>query len=76
LQALGVQPVLGRWFSKADDMPSSADPEPVSLSYAYWQRGFGGDQAVLGRSLNVDSHLRQIVGVMPAGLETSTWSPN
>jgi hypothetical protein len=39
LQALGVQPVAGRWFSQADDTPGS--PETVMLSYGYWQRRLG-----------------------------------
>jgi predicted permease len=67
LQALGVQPLLGRWFSQADDSPGGTDPDPVMLGYGYWQRRFGGDKTVLGRGLTVDSRLRQIVGVMPAG---------
>jgi predicted permease len=67
LQALGVPPVLGRWFSQADDSPSGTQPAPVILGYGYWHRRFGGDKSVLGRSLTVDSRLRQIVGVMPAG---------
>src|SRR5580698_5500307 len=65
LQALGVQPVVGRWLSTADQMPGAA--ETVMLGYGYWQRRFGGDRAVIGRNLIVDSKPRQIVGVMPAG---------
>ena len=63
LQAVGVQPSLGRWFSLADDTPGS--PETVMLAYGYWQRRFGGDRSVVGRSLNVDSKPRTIIGVMP-----------
>ena len=65
LQALAVQPALGRWFSQADDTPGS--PQTVILSYGYWQRRFGGNPNVLGRTLTVDSRPRTIVGVMPAG---------
>ncbi len=39
LNALGVQPVLGRWFSQADDTPGA--PDTVMLTYGYWQRHFG-----------------------------------
>ncbi|MEA2263752.1 MAG: hypothetical protein QOJ51_6577, partial [Acidobacteriaceae bacterium] len=39
----------------------------VMLSYGYWQRRFGGDRSVIGRSIEVDSQPRQIVGVMPQG---------
>jgi len=67
LQALGVQPVMGRLFTEADDTPGGTDPDPVIISYGYWQRHFGGDKSILGRGMTVDSTLRQIVGVMPAG---------
>jgi putative ABC transport system permease protein len=65
LQALGVRPTLGRWFSQADDMPGS--PDTVMLTYGYWQRRFGGDKSVVGRSLNVDSKPHTVIGVMPQG---------
>jgi predicted permease len=65
LQALGVPPEAGRWFSQADQIPNG--PERVMLSYGYWQRRFGGDRAVIGRNVMVDSRPREIVGVMPQG---------
>jgi len=63
LPALAVQPVIGRWFSPADDTPDSA--ETVILTYGYWQRVFGGDKSVLDRAITVDSRPRAIIGVMP-----------
>jgi len=65
LQALNVQPALGRWFGQADQMPGS--PETVMLGYGYWQRRFGGDKSVIGRGIRVESRPREIVGVMPRG---------
>ena len=65
LPALGVPPMLGRWFSSSDDSPSG--PDTVMLSYGYWHRRFGGDRSIIGRSLRVDGKLRQIIGVMPGG---------
>jgi predicted permease len=65
LQALEVPPAVGRWLSQADQNPRSA--LTVMLSYGYWQRHFGGDTAVIDRSILVDSRPRQIVGVMPQG---------
>jgi hypothetical protein len=65
LQALGVPPEAGRWFSQADQTPNA--PERVTLSYGYWQRRFGGDRAVIGRNVLVDSRPREIVGVMRQG---------
>jgi predicted permease len=63
LPTLGVQPALGRAFSQQDDSPGS--PETVILSYAYWQRRFGGSQNVLGRNIRIDGKQNQIIGVMP-----------
>ena len=65
LQSLGVPPALGRWFSQSDQIPNGA--ERVMLSYGYWQRRFGGDRAVVGRNVLVDSRSREIIGVMPQG---------
>jgi predicted permease len=65
LQTLAVPPALGRWLSQADQIPSG--PERVMLSYGYWQRRFGGDPAVVGRNVLVDSRPREITGVMPQG---------
>jgi predicted permease len=67
LQALGVQPVLGRWFTADEHTAGAAGGDPVILSYGMWQRGFGGDPAVLGRAIALDSEPAQVVGVMPAG---------
>ena len=65
LQALAVRPALGRWFSQIDQEPNG--PRRAMLSYGYWQRHFGGDPAVIGRSIMVDSQSREIVGVMSKG---------
>jgi predicted permease len=65
LQALGTPPGIGRWFSAGDQIPRG--PERVMLSYGYWQRRFGGDQAAIGRNILIDSRPREIVGVMPKG---------
>ncbi|HTS66973.1 MAG TPA: ABC transporter permease [Candidatus Acidoferrales bacterium] len=63
LQALGVPPAAGRWFSESDATPGSADT--VILNYGYWQRRFGGSTSVVGRSLTVDAKPRTVIGVMP-----------
>lgn len=74
LEALGVQPALGRWLSPADQIPTAREVVGFSgrstvamIGYGYWQRRFGGDRSVIGRTLIVDSLPRQIVGVMPSG---------
>jgi hypothetical protein len=65
LEALRVMPEVGRWLSEADQAPGA--PRVVMLSYGYWQRKFGGDRGVLGRTMEVASLPRQVVGVMPPG---------
>jgi predicted permease len=67
LQALGVQPLLGRWFTEAEHTPAAEGTESVILSYAFWQRRFGGEESALGRPLTLDARPSQVVGVMPAG---------
>ena len=44
----------------------------VMLSYGYWQRRFGGDRSVVGRTLIVDGRPKKIVGVMPRGIHASS----
>jgi predicted permease len=65
LQTLEVPAMLGRWLSSVDQDPRGA--KRIMLSYGYWQRRFGGDRGVIGRTIQVDSQARQIVGVMPRG---------
>jgi putative ABC transport system permease protein len=64
LDALGVKPALGRWFSQADDTPGTA--ETVMLTDGYWHRRFGGDKSVIGRIVVIDAKPRLVIGVMPA----------
>src|SRR5262249_15709742 len=64
LQALAIQPMLGRLFSQADDMPASPESQAI-LTYGYWQQKFGGDRSVIGRTMTIDSRQRQIISVMP-----------
>jgi putative ABC transport system permease protein len=62
---LGARPLLGRTLVD-DDQRADAPPVAV-LSYSLWQRRFGGDAAVLGRRIPLDSIPTIVVGVMPAG---------
>jgi len=63
LQALGVQPAIGRWFSREDDTPGT--PDTVILAYGYWQRRFGGKPSILGKALTLDGKPHTVIGVMP-----------
>ncbi len=65
LPIMGVQPVFGRLFNKADDTPGS--PETVVLTYSYWQRRLGGDREVVGKRLMLDGKPTEVIGVLPEG---------
>ncbi len=63
---LGVRAVLGRTFADEDDRPGGGPDGPVAvISYAFWQRRFGGAADVIGRSLTVERVPFTIVGVAP-----------
>jgi len=61
---LGVAPALGRAFQDGDDTPGS--PDAVVLSDALWHRRFGGDRAIVGRTILLDGRPTTVLGVMPA----------
>ena len=58
---LGVRCVLGRGFAEGDHAPN------VILSYRTWQRRFGSDRAIIGRSIDLNRHTFTVVGVAPEG---------
>jgi putative ABC transport system permease protein len=62
---LGVQPLLGRLISPADDYRGCGVQGAV-LSYAFWQREYGGRPEVLNGKLTLNGHPFQIIGVAPA----------
>lgn len=59
---LGAQPILGRAFSTEEDQPGK-QPSAL-LSYGFWQRHFGGDRSVVGRTLTLNGNSVAILGVM------------
>jgi putative ABC transport system permease protein len=63
-KTLGVQPLLGRLISNEDDRVGCGSPGAV-ISYAFWQREFGGDSQVLGREVSLDGHRVPVIGVVP-----------
>jgi predicted permease len=60
---LTVSPASGRLFTVAEEQPG-ADPV-VILSFASWQRRFGGDPAMLGKEISLNSRVYTVVGIMP-----------
>ncbi|HEY3515537.1 MAG TPA: ABC transporter permease [Gammaproteobacteria bacterium] len=75
LQALGVQPVRGRWFTEQEHGPAAEGPDPIIVSYGFAQSRYGSDEAALGRDLVVNGRPAQIVGIMPAGFRFLDMSP-
>jgi predicted permease len=65
LPLLGVRPFLGRYFSA--DEEQWARHRVAIISYALWQRRFGGDPEILGRTITVNRVPRKVIGVMPEG---------
>ncbi len=63
LPLLRVQPIAGRRFTRADDSPGA--PGTVMLTYAYWQRKFGGNPTAVGQHLIIDGKPREVIGVLP-----------
>ena len=67
---LQAVPALGRAFLPAEDQPAAAGgADPVILSYGLWQRAFGSDASVLGRSIELGNQLFTVVGVMPRAFQ-------
>jgi putative ABC transport system permease protein len=65
-QTLGVEPVMGRFLTPADDGPECASAGAV-ISYAYWQHEYGGQPDVVGRKLTISRHPFPIIGVAAGG---------
>ncbi len=64
---LGVKPLLGRDFARADEQAGGGPGGfKVILSYDFWQKQFGGDKNVLGRTVELDRRPYTVIGVMPA----------
>jgi predicted permease len=62
----GVNAVVGRTLTEADDDPASAQPAAV-ISYEFWTRRFGLDPGVVGRKITINDTPLVIVGVAPRG---------
>jgi predicted permease len=63
---LGVRPALGRLFTAAEDRAAGAHPLAV-LGYDYWITRFGGDRSILGKTITVNGHPFEVVGVVQPG---------
>ena len=66
-QLLGVEAVVGRVFRQEEDQPGRANV--AVLAYSLWQRRFGADQAISGKSIRLRDQSYVVVGVLPPGFE-------
>ncbi|HEV2665227.1 MAG TPA: ABC transporter permease, partial [Blastocatellia bacterium] len=77
-RALGAQPLLGRVITEEDDRRGG--PFVVVLGHTVWQRQFGGDPGVVGRTVMLSGNSYTVVGVMPPDFKsprgaTEAWAP-
>jgi predicted permease len=78
---LGVQPILGRAFTDADDRVPMGQPLAV-LSFHYWRQRLAADPAILGKTIRIDNYPFQVIGVAPpaffgveVGAAPDVWVP-
>ena len=73
----GAIPILGRTFTAAEDRPGG--PEALVMSYGLWQRRFGGDPAILGKTITLGGAAYSVAGVLSPRLKlyppTDLWIP-
>ncbi|MGD0536481.1 MAG: ABC transporter permease [Verrucomicrobiota bacterium] len=74
---LGVQPALGRNFTREEDTPNG--PKAAILGHGLWQSRFGGDADVLGRTITLNEQSYTVVGILPARFQYpepfQLWTP-
>jgi predicted permease len=71
-QTLGIDPALGRDFSKEEDRPDRKNV--VLLSYGFWKEKFAGRREILGSNIRLNEETYQIVGVVPRNFEALLFS--
>jgi predicted permease len=80
-QVLGVKPLMGRFFVPQDDESPLANPVSV-ISYGLWQRRYGGDRNIIGKTQILNNRNFTIIGVAPknfigtfTGYAIELWTP-
>jgi putative ABC transport system permease protein len=61
---LGIQPILGRTFVKADDEHGAE--AVLILSHGYWRQKFGADPTIVGRMFEMNDRPHRVIGVLPS----------
>src|SRR6266511_2532328 len=63
---LGVKPILGRGFLPEEDQTPGSHPVAI-LNYSCWQGRFGADPSIVGKTISLNNHTFNVVGVAPKG---------
>ena len=70
LPTLGIQPIMGRNFTRDEDRPNA--PPVALLSYGLWQGRFAGDRRIVGKTIPLDGRSATILGILPPQFELPT----
>lgn len=62
---LGIEPIMGRHFRPEEAVPPGLE-SVVMLTHGLWQRRYGSDPAIIGKSIIVNDRARTVIGVLPA----------
>ncbi len=73
LSTLGIHPIVGRDFTREDDLPKA--PRVALLSYSLWQARFAGDPKIAGKMMSLDGKPVEIIGALPASFEMPNLGP-
>jgi putative ABC transport system permease protein len=76
-QLAGQDPFIGRDFLPADETPGAA--RVAILRYSFWERRYGRDPSIIGRTVSINGDATTIIGVMPKGFSfpqnSDLWVP-
>lgn len=64
---LGVEPMLGRQFTQVESIRGG--PAAVMLAYPFWQRQFGADRSIVGKTIELDNKPVTVAGVLPESFD-------
>ncbi|WP_260704647.1 ABC transporter permease [Edaphobacter flagellatus] len=64
---LGVEPMFGRQFTPEESIKGG--PAAVMLTYPFWQRQFGGDRSIVGKTIELDNKPVTVAGILPESFD-------
>jgi putative ABC transport system permease protein len=76
-RTVGVQPMVGRGFQTDEEL--GGDDLVVVLSHGFWERQFGGDRAIVGKTIQLSGQAHTVIGIAPPGFrfwrDVDLWAP-